>query len=100
MKYTEPGDSIQIDIADTKDACIIKVQDTGIGISEEDLPYIFERFYRTDKSRSRATGGTGIGLTIVASIIAAHGGTIAVDSTLGAGTTFTITLPKDSASII
>ena len=100
VKYTEPGDSIQIDIADTKDACIIKVQDTGIGISEEDLPFIFERFYRTDKSRSRATGGTGIGLTIVASIIAAHGGTIAVNSTLGAGTTFTITLPKDSALIV
>ena len=100
LKYSESGGSISIEVTDNKDTCIIKVLDTGIGIDEEDLPFIFERFYRTDKSRSRATGGTGIGLTIVASIIAAHGGTIAVNSTLGAGTTFTITLPKDSASIV
>jgi signal transduction histidine kinase len=71
----------------------IEVQDTGSGISEADLPHIFERFYRGDASRSRATGSSGLGLAIVQGIVEAHSGSIEVVSALGAGTCFTIRLP-------
>jgi len=70
------------------------VKDNGIGISEKDLPFIFERFYRSDESRDKNTGGTGIGLTIVKAIVEAHKGTISVKSTLGEGSTFVLTFPK------
>ena len=71
----------------------ISVSDTGEGIPPEHLPYIFERFYRVDRSRSRATGGTGLGLTIAKQLVEAHGGWISVDSEIGRGTQFTFTLP-------
>lgn len=95
LKYSEDGGRIAINVTTQKNTCVVTVSDTGIGIAPKDLPLIFERFYRTDLSRSRATGGTGIGLTIVESIVRAHGGTIEVESALGEGTTFTITLPLD-----
>ena len=69
------------------------MQDTGAGIAAEDLPYVFERFYRADKSRSRATGGAGLGLAIARQLVEAHGGRIAVESEVGRGTEFTFTLP-------
>jgi len=72
---------------------IIEVEDTGIGIDEQDLPFIFERFYRTDKSRSREKGGFGLGLAIAQQIIHAHKGTLTVDSIPNHGTTFRVTLP-------
>jgi signal transduction histidine kinase len=71
----------------------IQVRDSGPGIAPEDLHHIFDRFYRGDPSRARATGNTGLGLAIVKSIVQAHGGMISVESTLGEGTCFTITLP-------
>ena len=71
----------------------IDISDTGIGISENDLPRIFERFYRVDRSRSRESGGTGLGLAIVARVIETHRGEVKVKSELGKGTSFTITLP-------
>ncbi|MEL7608242.1 MAG: ATP-binding protein [Bacillota bacterium] len=94
LKYTPEGGKVRIEAKETPNEVSVCVSDTGIGIPESDLPYIFERFYRTDKSRSRATGGTGIGLTIAKSIIEAHGGTIAVESKTNRGSTFTVSLPK------
>lgn len=77
-----------------KDADYLAVADHGKGIPSEELPQIFERFYRVDKSRNQKTGGMGIGLSITKAIVEAHQGKIEVTSALGAGTTFTIILPK------
>ena len=71
----------------------VAVIDTGEGIPDEDLPNIFERFYRVDKSRARATGGSGLGLTIAKRLVEAHGGSIEVQSELGKGSRFSFTLP-------
>ena len=96
VKYTSEGGSINIRIKESDDFVILDFEDNGIGIPEEELPLIFERFYRADKSRNRMTGGSGIGLTIVRSIVAAHGGTVEVKSRLNSGTCFTLTFPKTS----
>jgi len=69
------------------------VRDTGEGIAPEHLPHVFDRFYRADKSRARQTGGAGLGLAIVRQLVAAHGGTVGVNSVVGQGSTFTFTLP-------
>jgi len=92
IKYTEHGE-VTITLRQEKDTLIIEITDTGIGIPREHLPRIFERFYVVDKSRSKTLGGTGLGLSIVKHIILSHNGTIHVDSIVGKGTTFTITLP-------
>jgi signal transduction histidine kinase len=70
------------------------VADTGIGIDASELPHLFERFYRSDKSRNRGTGGAGIGLTIAAAIVAAHGGNLSVESEAGRGSVFRVALPR------
>lgn len=85
IKYSNDGGMIHVVIEDTKNSGIIHVEDNGIGIPQEDLGRIFERFYRTDKSRNRKTGGAGIGLTIVRTIVQAHGGNISVESKEGKG---------------
>ncbi len=74
---------------------MIEVTDTGLGITEEDLPHLFDRFYRADASRSRATGGSGLGLSIARHLVEAHGGSIAVVSTVGFGSQFSIELPME-----
>ena len=94
LRYTDRGGSVIISLKRSGDSVSIKVRDTGIGISEKDLPYIFERFYRTDKSRTRSSGGLGIGLAITKAIVEAHGGRITAESREGEGSTFTITLPS------
>ena len=73
---------------------IVEVRDSGEGISAEDLPHVFEQFYRGEKSRSRTTGGSGLGLAIAKSIVEAHGGQIHVQSEVGQGTRFLLTLPR------
>lgn len=88
--YTPAGGSIRVGVVRTEDGTVVNVEDTGKGISQEELPYVFERFYRVDKSRSRATGGVGLGLTNAKRLVEAHGGNITVRSWLGAGTTFTL----------
>jgi len=96
IKYTLEGGNINIRISESETSVIFEFEDNGIGIPEEELPLIFERFYRADKSRNRMTGGSGIGLAIVRSIVAAHGGTVEVKSRLNSGTCFTLTFPKTS----
>lgn len=93
LRFTGAGGSIAIKASRSEDDVLIEVEDTGTGINAEDLPYIFERFYRADKSRARATGGAGIGLTIAKRLIRAHGGSISVASEPGKGAKFTIRLP-------
>ena len=75
------------------DEAVLTVEDTGIGIPEEDIPHIFDRFYRVDKARSRASGGSGLGLSIVHGAVAAHGGTIEVARRETVGTRFTVRFP-------
>lgn len=93
IKFTPAAGTVTLDIAFQGEVFTIKVMDTGIGIPEIDRPHIFDRFYRVDKSRSRVTGGVGLGLSIVKDIIVAHGGTIHVESELNQGTCFVISLP-------
>lgn len=94
IKYSDEGGTVRVVIEDSLYTGVIRVEDDGIGIAEKDLKLIFERFYRTDKSRNRNTGGTGIGLTIVKTIIHAHGGKIVAESEEGNGSRFIVTLPK------
>jgi len=96
IKYSEPGCPIGVDAEDSGGEVVISVRDRGCGIEPEHLPRIFERFYRVDKARSRKLGGTGLGLAIVKHIVQAHDGTVAVESAPGAGTTFSIHLPKSA----
>lgn len=95
INYTPREGTIELSIEGSDEHIIFKVADSGIGISNEALPRIFERFYRVDKARSRNTGGTGLGLAIVKHIVEVHKGEISVDSELGVGTTFEIKLPKE-----
>jgi signal transduction histidine kinase len=76
------------------EAVFIRVEDTGLGVPEEDLPHLFERFYRVDKARSRESGGTGMGLSIAREIVERHGGTITFESVLGRGSVVTVRFPR------
>jgi signal transduction histidine kinase len=96
LKYTPYEGLVTLSLTTDNDDAVIKVSDTGIGILPEDLPHIFERFYRADRARSRDHGGTGLGLTIVQNIVQEHEGTIEVESTPGRGSTFTLKLPVAS----
>ena len=94
VKYTPPLGQVSIALAAEDGMTIISVSDTGIGISREDLPHIFDRFYRADKARSRELGGAGLGLSIGRWIAEAHGGSVHVESQSGAGSTFKVVLPN------
>jgi two-component system, OmpR family, phosphate regulon sensor histidine kinase PhoR len=92
--YTPEDGQIVITLEGKLNDVIVKVADTGIGICEEEIPRVFERFYRVDKARSRNSGGTGLGLAIVKHLVEAHHGTIGLSSKVGEGTVFTVLLPK------
>jgi signal transduction histidine kinase len=94
IKYTPEGGRVGLTVGEAEHNASFTVSDDGEGIPENELPFIFERFYRADKSRNRKTGGAGIGLAIVKSIVTAHGGTVDVESAPGRGSSFTVTLPK------
>lgn len=94
VKYTPDGGKIHISISEAGHSVKLRIKDNGIGIPEDELPFIFERFYRADKSRNRMTGGSGIGLAIVKSIVTAHGGSVEGESRSNEGSCFTIMLPK------
>src|SRR5579859_382949 len=93
LKYTPSEGTVTLSLTTQDGNALLSVCDTGIGISPEDLPHIFERFYRADPARSRDRGGSGLGLAIVKSIIEEHGGSIQVESALGKGSTFRMKLP-------
>lgn len=98
MAHTDEDEVISISAWREDDHIVIEVNDTGEGIPQEELPYIFNRFYRVDKSRTRSTGGSGLGLTISKKIVEAHHGEISVVSEPGEGTSFTVVLPVNSDS--
>lgn len=95
ITYTNPGGTVTVSVTTEDDIAQLSVSDTGIGIAPEDQPHVFERFYRADPARSRAAGGSGLGLSIVDWVVKAHGGTVMVESQLGRGTTFIIELPLE-----
>jgi two-component system phosphate regulon sensor histidine kinase PhoR len=94
IKYTGPGGSVSVTCHSDQNSATIEVADTGIGIPRDDLPRVFERFYRVDKARSRELGGTGLGLSIVKHLMQSIGGQIDVTSRLGSGSRFTVHLPR------
>lgn len=93
VKYSPDGGMIKIKVQDTHHSVIVSVTDQGIGISKADTEYLFERFYRVDKARSREQGGSGLGLAISKEVVELHGGQIWVDSIPGKGSTFSVELP-------
>ncbi|MDD4510074.1 MAG: HAMP domain-containing sensor histidine kinase [Oscillospiraceae bacterium] len=96
IKYTENGGTVKMTFKEDADFYYYDVSDTGIGIPSQDIPQLFERFYRVDESRARKTGGMGIGLSITKAIIEMHGGAIWVNSVVGQGSVFSFKLPKNS----
>ena len=94
IRYNVPGGSVRVQVIPLREQVILRVQDTGIGISKEHQAHVFERFYRVDKSRSKATGGTGLGLAIVKHIAVRHGAEIAIESEPGRGTSISVTFAR------
>ena len=96
IHYNRQGGKVRIEAKTDGDVVVLRISDTGVGIAAEDLPHIFERFYRADKSRARAEGRTGLGLAIAKAIVEEHGGTIEANSEEGEGSTFTVRLPAET----
>ncbi len=100
VKYNRSGGRVWVKLIADRNQAILTVEDTGIGIPEADRTKVFERFYRADKARTRASGGMGLGLAICKAIIEAHGGTIEFETLLGQGTTFRVSLPRHLESAV
>ena len=96
VKYTPDGGRITLGLKRERNQCVLSVTDTGKGISAEELPRIFDRFYRCDETRQSQTSGHGLGLSIARIIVTAHGGKLKVRSKVGAGTTFSVLLPLET----
>lgn len=96
IKYNSPNGMVKVALREKEDCIAIDIEDSGIGIPEEHLPYIFDQFYRVKTSDGKKSKGTGLGLSIAKKIVEVHGGTIQVTSELGKGSTFTVCLPKAS----
>ncbi len=94
IRHTGAGNSVKVRLMAFEESVRVDIVDRGPGIPPEKLPYLFQRFFRVDDSRNRRSGGTGLGLAIAKGFVEAHGGTIAVDSVPGEGSTFTVTLPR------
>jgi two-component system sensor histidine kinase BaeS len=92
LRYTDPGGSVKLKVRTDRDHAVLEVADTGIGIAPEDQGRVFDRFWRSDRSRSRATGGAGIGLAVVRELVEAHDGDVTLESAPGRGTTFRVRL--------
>ncbi len=99
IKFTPRGGSINVEMVPTADGATISVTDTGIGIDPAELPHIFERFYRGSRSNEARGSGSGLGLAIVQSIVEMHGGRVGVESRIGEGSRFTVTLPRDPRAV-
>ena len=93
IKYNVPGGTLTIRLSRDGDNALIQISDTGMGVPEDAIPHLFERFYRVDKARARKSGGSGLGLSIVRNMLERNNGTIEVESVLGKGTVFTVNLP-------
>lgn len=93
LRHTPEGGTVTVQAHRAGSEAVLRVSDTGVGIAAEDLPHVFDRFWRADKSRNRRTGGSGLGLAIVRGLVELHGGTVEVSSTVGEGTAFTLRLP-------
>jgi two-component system heavy metal sensor histidine kinase CusS len=94
LKFTHEGGRVRVRVAPVGDVVTIAVHDTGVGIAPADRPHVFERFFRADPSRSSSTDGAGLGLSLVQWIVERHGGSVGVESEVGVGTTFTVSLPR------
>jgi signal transduction histidine kinase len=97
VKFTPPGRGVSVDLCQDDGEATLTVADAGVGIPEQDLPHVFDRFFRGDRSRPRDGSGTGLGLSICRNVVAAHGGSIAIESVAGKGTTVAVTLPAAAA---
>ncbi|NJN07047.1 MAG: response regulator [Richelia sp. RM2_1_2] len=99
MKFTNQNGTITVRVLSTGGDCILQVEDTGIGIAQEQIPFLFERFRQAEGSENRSYEGTGLGLALVKELVEVHGGKVTVDSVYGSGTNFTISLPSGSAHL-
>ena len=99
LRYTDPGGRVELHARKGVAGCIVEVRDTGIGISPEDLPHVFDRFWRSDRSRSRVTGGSGIGLAVVRELVRAHQGRVELQSEIGEGTVARVVLPAGTPAL-
>ena len=98
MRYTPEGGHVVVSVGREGPDVVISVADTGIGIAEEDLPRVFSRFWRSDASRERVSGGLGVGLSLVKEIVSKHNGFVEVKSELGQGTVFIVHIPAEQPS--
>ena len=99
IKYNHANGRVTLSLSETETKYVVRVTDTGMGIDTAELPHIFERFYRVDRSRHKAIDGTGLGLSIVKHGVLFHGGKVRVNSTVGQGTEFILKFPKMSECI-